>query len=226
MLVKRKKENKKKGFNKSHLIIVGSFLLIIIGISVIGFKYYNLNRIYQEEQVMIDSFIEEQKNIPINETYVEESVVEELKEEPKSEEKVSTPNYIAVLEIPKINLKKGLFDKSSSNNNVDKNIQILKESDMPDKLNGNFILAGHSGNGRIAYFKNLNKLEIGDIAYVYYNGGRYGYKLVNSYEIDKTGKANIVRNANKTTMTLVTCKHNTEKQIIFIFELMEDIENE
>ena len=71
-----------------------------------------MNRIYQEEQVLIDNFIEEQKNVPINETYVEESVVEEPKEEPKSEEKVSTPNYIAVLEIPKIYLKKGLFDKS------------------------------------------------------------------------------------------------------------------
>ena len=152
--------------------------------------------------------------------------MEELKEEPKSEEKVSIPNYIAVLEIPKIGLRKGLFDKNSSNNNVDKNIQILKESNMPDEINGNFILAGHSGDGRIAYFKNLNKLEIGDIAYVYYNGGRYCYKLVNFYEIDKTGKANIIRNLNKTTMTLVTCKHNTEKQIIFIFEIMEDSENE
>lgn len=226
MFVKRKKEKNNKKVNKSHLIIVGSFLLIIIGLSIIGLKHYNLYRSYQEEQVMIENFIDEQKNVPINEVYVEESVVVETKEEPKSEEKVSTPNYIAVLEIPKINMKKGLFDKDSSNNNVDKNIQILKESDMPDKINGNFILAGHSGSGRIAYFKNLNKLEIGDIAYVYYNGGRYGYKLVNSYEIDKTGKANIIRNANKTTMTLVTCKHNTEKQIIFIFEIMEDSDNE
>lgn len=224
MLVRRKKENKR--FNKSHLIIVGSFLLIITGIVVIGLKHYNYYRDYHEEQVMIDSFIDEQKNVPINETYVEESVVEEPKEEPKSEEKVSIPNYIAVLEIPKIGLRKGLFDKNSSNNNVDKNIQILKESNMPDEINGNFILAGHSGDGRIAYFKNLNKLEIGDIAYVYYNGGRYCYKLVNFYEIDKTGKANIIRNLNKTTMTLVTCKHNTEKQIIFIFEIMEDSENE
>lgn len=222
MLLKRKKENKIKKFKMSQLIIVGSFLLIVIGISLIGLKYYHLYNNYQEEQTMIDNFIEEQKDIPFDSVQVEENATEEPKEEVKQEIKKETPNYIAVLEIPKINLKKGLFAKGSSSNNVNKNIEILKESSMPDEINGNFILAGHSGSGSVAYFRNLNKLEIGDIAYVYYSGGRYGYKLVNTYEIDKTGKANIIRNANKTTMTLITCKHNTEKQIVFIFELMED----
>ena len=222
MLRKRKKENRIKKPNKSQLIIVGSFFLIIVGISLIGLKYYHLYSEYQEEQQMIDNFIEEQKDIPFDSVQVEENVVEETKEEVKQETNKEAESYIAVLEIPKINLKKGIYDKNSSKNNVNKNIQILKDSNMPDEINGNFILAGHSGSGSVAYFRNLNKLEIGDIAYVYYSGGRYGYKLVNTYEINKTGTANIIRNANKTTMTLVTCKHNTEKQIIFIFELMED----
>lgn len=33
---------------------------------------------------------------------------------------------------------------------------------MPDKENGNVILAGHSGSGRTAFFKNLYKLETDD----------------------------------------------------------------
>ena len=55
----------------------------------------------------------------------------------------------------KIGLEKGLASKGSYYNNVNRNILILNESDMPDKENGNVILAGHSGSGRTAFFKNL-----------------------------------------------------------------------
>ena len=96
-------------------------------------------------------------------------------------------------------------------------IDILKESDMLDIPNGNFILAGHAGTGYYAYFKNLKKLEKGDIAYIYYNASKYKYVLVDKYEIDKTGKALIVKNENDTAMTLITCKDNEDKQLIFIF---------
>ena len=88
---------------------------------------------------------------------------------------------------------------------------------MPDIPNGNFILAGHSGTGYYAYFKNLKKLEKGDIAYIYYNASKYKYVLVDKYEIDKTGRALIVKNENDTAMTLITCKDNEDKQLIFIF---------
>ena len=40
------------------------------------------------------------------------------------------------------------------------------------------------------------------------------------YLIDKTGTAEIIRNKNKSTLTLITCKHNTNKQIIVIAELI------
>ena len=46
---------------------------------------------------------------------------------------------------------------------------------------------------------------------------------VNSYEIEKNGYAHIVRNAEKSTLTLITCKHNTNKQIVVIWELVEVI---
>lgn len=213
----RKKENK----NKSQLIIIGSLFLIIGGISTIGFKYYQNYQKNNIEQQQIDEFIEVQRDVEITHD-IDTEPVEEPKEEVKENIVQKEEDFIAVIEIPKIDLRKGIYSKESSNNNVNKNIEILKESDMPDKNNGNFILAGHSGNSRIAYFKNLPKLENNDIAYVYYNGGRYVYKLVNSYEIEKTGEATINRNGQKSTLTLITCKHNTNKQIIFIFELMKD----
>ena len=107
--------------------------------------------------------------------------------------------------------------------NVNRNILVVKESDMPDKDKGNVILAGHSGNGRTAYFKNLHKLERDDEVSIFYNGSEYKYKVVNQYDIEKTGTANIVRNAEKSTLTLITCRHNTNKQIIYICELVEKV---
>ena len=37
-------------------------------------------------------------------------------------------NFLAILEIPKINLKKGLYPLNSTLNNVNKNIEVLHES--------------------------------------------------------------------------------------------------
>ena len=56
---------------------------------------------------------------------------------------------------------------------------------------------------------------------IVYNNKEYKYKMVNSYEIEKTGYAHIVRNAEKSTLTLITCKSNSNKQIVIICELVE-----
>lgn len=214
----RKKENKtNKSSKKSQLAIIGSLILIISGISLIGGKYLYNFCLEKEEDFKIEEFYEEQKEIDIN--VIEDTT--EQKEETKTESKVE---YVAVIKIPKIGVEKGLCKKGTSCNNVNRNIQILNEATYPDVANGNFILAGHSGNGRTAYFKNVDKLKLDDEIYVIYGGFQYKYKIVNIYDIEKTGTANIIRNKEKTTLTLVTCRHNTNKQIIVISELVERTE--
>lgn len=201
---------------KSQFIIVGSLLFILLGISIIGIKYFLNYEKNRQEEKEITNFINEQKEI-IKSNHDNQSSLptEDNNYQPEREE------YVAVIEIPKINLKKGLYSKDSKKNNVN-NIEILKESDMPDIKNGNFILAGHSGTSRISYFKNLHKLETNDKVYIYYNGLKLEYRLVKRYEIEKTGIANISRNGKKTTLTLITCKDNSNKQLVFIFELEKD----
>lgn len=133
--------------------------------------------------------------------------------------------YIGTLEIPKINLNKGFTAIDSAYNTVSKNIEVVKGSTYPDKVNGNFILAAHSGSSYLAYFKNLYQLTIGDIAYVNYQNKQYNYKIVNIYEQDKTGKIAIYRNQDKTCLTLVTCtKDKKDKQTVYILEL-ESVKN-
>lgn len=208
---------KPKEKNKNWIVIFSSLLLIILGVAIIGGKHLYLYLSKLENDIKIEEYFED----PIVETEEVIIVDDEVKEE-KQSTPINTEKYIAVLEIPKINLKRGIYAKNSKLNNVNKNVYLLKESNMPDEEKGNFILAGHSGTAYFSYFKNLPKLDIGDVAYVYYKGGRYGYKLINNYEMIKNGKANIIRNGEKTTMTLITCKHNTDKQLVYIFELMED----
>ena len=139
-----------------------------------------------------------------------------MKKESKTKVKY---DYVAVLKIPKINLEKGLVAKDSKYNSINYGVEILKESDSPNVINGNVILAAHSGTANISYFRNLDKINVGDEATIIYNGKTYNYKFVKIYDVEKTGKAVIKRDSNTSTLTLVTCRHNTNKQIVLIANL-------
>ena len=143
-MIRKEKRNRNQ---KSRLLIIGS-LLLLFGIVVIGGKYIYNYLSYKEEIKVIDEFLEtEVEEITI------ENVIEETPKEPTTkEEQEPIYNYIAVLEIPTINLKKGLLSINDKYNNVDKNIEILQNSDMPNVKNGLLALAGHSGNSKIAFF--------------------------------------------------------------------------
>lgn len=104
-----------------------------------------------------------------------------------------------LLEIEKLNLKKGIYDFNSPLNDVSKNVQLINGSTFPDTLYSNVILASHSGNSKISYFKNLERLEMGDSAILYYKNYKYKYKLVRIYQELKDGSIVIRREKNKIT---------------------------
>lgn len=202
----------KKEKNKSWLVITGFFILLL-GISTITYYFISNKQLDNLEDDALKTFYIEEDKINNEVEQPKEPEKEEVKEHKKIE-------YIAVLKIPKINLERGLVDPNSYLNNVDYNIQILKNSAMPDQRFGNVMLAAHSGNARISYFRNLDKLDINDNVSISYKGKIYSYKVVNIYDIEKNGKAQIIRNKNVSTLTLVTCRHNTNKQMIVICELV------
>lgn len=202
----------KKEKNKSWLVITGFFILLL-GISTIIYYFISNKQLDNLEDDALKTFYIEEEKINNEVEQPKEPEKEEVKEHKKIE-------YIAVLKIPKINLERGLVVPNSYLNNVDYNIQILKNSAMPDQRFGNVILAAHSGNARISYFRNLDKLDINDNVSISYKGKIYSYKVVNIYDIEKNGKAQIIRNKNVSTLTLVTCRHNTNKQMIVICELV------
>lgn len=211
----------KNNINKSEtlLFIVGSLLLVI---SFLLFHYEKIlevsNDIYNsiQSEIYKESTSSTKISVNVNVNYVETNDTNQV-----IKEKKYTPNYIGFIEIDKINLKQGFLAKDNYYNQVDYNIQVLKISDYPDVLGGNLILASHSGNSSISYFKKLYKVELGDIAKIYYNSNLYQYKVVNIYKEIKDGSVNIYRDFNKTTLTLITCsKNDKEHQTIYILELI------
>lgn len=198
----------KKEKNKSWFIITGS-LLFVLGASLITYNYLSNKTIDNKEQEALEDFYKE-------EIIIEPTIDTPKKEEVKEQIKVE---YVAVLKIPKINLERGLVDPNSYLNNVNYNLEFIKGTSMPDEKNGNVIIAGHSGSARTSYFKKLDQLSIGDSASLIYKGITYTYKVVDIYDIEKTGKAEIARNKDINTLTLITCRHGTNKQIVIICEL-------
>ncbi len=218
MFLKRTRKNKNIDKKEQLIKLVASFIFLIGSFMYIGriaYNYYIELRDYNKAQEFLNIGKEETEEIKVN---IDE---EEIKEQPKQEEKkTSNYNYIGVLEIPKINIKRGFLNIKDKGNNVNKNLQVIKGSDMPNVKNGNLIIAAHSGNSYISYFKNLHKLSNDDVAYVYFNNIKYTYKVAGKYDAEKNGKVTIHRDNKKNTLTLITCSQTDKtKQIVYILEL-------
>ena len=218
MFLKRTRKNKNIDKREQLIKLVASFIFLIGSFMYIGriaYNYYVELRDYNKAKDFLNIGKEEVEEIKVD---IDE---EENKEQPKQEEKKTyNYNYIGVLEIPKINIKRGFLNIKDKGNNVNKNLQVIKGSDMPNVKNGNLIIAAHSGNSYISYFKNLHKLSNDDVAYVYFNNIKYTYKVAGKYDAEKNGKVTIHRDNKKNTLTLITCSQTDKtKQIVYILEL-------
>ena len=215
--------NNKKGIKLSNKFIIFMGIVIIFLGFLILFKDY-----FKSKKMMIyeNMYFTLTDQPTYNESSTEE--VEELDNDIITNELgedvfIDKDYYIGRIEIPNIHLVKGFCDKYSKWNDVKNNVAVMSGASYPDINNGNFILAAHAGTAWNSYFGQLYKLNIGDYAYVYYDGYKYSYKLVNIYDVDKTGYVKIYRNRNINALTLITCTQNNmkKKQTVYIFELTE-----
>lgn len=126
----------------------------------------------------------------------------------------NSSDYIAVLEIPKIGLKKGLVPLNSKNNSVEENVQVLS-SDISNIERKTIILAAHSGSGYKAFFKDLDKLELGNGAYIYYNNKKFNYIVSDIYIEKKDGNIEVPTSNN--LLVLTTC-YGKDKQLVVMLE--------
>ena len=200
----QKRKKIKYGLIGIFFIVIG----IIIGIIPIFLK----SKEQREMNAQIDSFLE----LPSSPSQTVDVVLSPSIEEEET--------FLMVLEIPKVNFRRGIYSKDSKWNSIEYNVTILEESNYPDEEHGNVILVAHNGPADIAYFNQLHQMEIGDMAYIYYHGIKYGYEVSDIYDVAKDGTVEISRNQNLNTLTLITCKKNTrDRQLVIILYLTETV---
>lgn len=199
------KLSKKRGTILIQVVLISTVILIL------PMDIWRQKKVEQMEIQKIEQFFIKEKREFVTDFIIEQK--EDITEKTKDD-------YIAVIEIPKIQLIKGLYDINDIRNSVEENIQILKESVFPDIKKGMMLLAGHSGIGKIAYFNHLSRLQTGDFIILYYHKVKYVYQLLNCYEIEKTGYLKIPNNYSKSSLILITCKFGTNQQLIFYSELL------
>ena len=204
-----KEEVKDMSKLSNRAIVILAFIAIIGGLLIISADYLKGKKDRAYQKISISLYNEAHDNTPQN--------IESTSEE---DPYIPTPNpngYLGILTIDKINLQQGFYDKNNQHNNVSENLTFLAPSNFPDEKNGNVILVAHSGVTRIAYFKNLYQLKVGDIAKVEYKGHLYTYKIDNIYNETKDGNVTIYRDTTKQTLTMITCtKNDNTKQTVYI----------
>ena len=191
------------------------FIISVINL-VIGITLFTYNSVYDYYLNMLDK---NKVDNYINDSKIKVNIVSIDNENTINNEEVN--NYLGVISIPKINLEQGFYGIDNPMNNVDKNIELISNSNMPDVENGTLILAAHSGNDRVSYFNKLYKLNIDDEIEIIYNKSKYLYKLIDIYEVEKTGSITLHKINNITSLVLVTCSNfNDNLQVVYISRLV------
>ena len=214
----------KKYIMKSNIPVLIGFIFVISGCILLSYDYLCAKRHKLFEDMDL-AYLDQFSNIGNAQlTQVDDPKLDEkLNDDEKTVDESN--EYIGKISIPKINLVKGFVSKDSKNNNISRNVTILKEANMPDVDKGNFILVAHSGDAYISFFRNLYKLSVNDVAYIYYNDIKYTYQIKDIYNVEKNGTVSIRRNYDVNTLTLVTCTyHDDYHQTVYIAELIEKAE--
>lgn len=193
----------KRKITRNNILTILSIILIFSCILIKIYDLYKKEKVIQKEIEEINYIIETPK----------------VKEDEKEENKIKKEtkySYEAVLEIPKINLRKVLVKSTKNFDSINYAVSIDEHSIYPNEI-GNFILYAHSGNSSISYFDNLKYLDINDEIKIYYKEKWYFYNVLKKYEIDKNGMLSIYNDGVSKYITLTTCsQENKNKQIVIL----------
>ena len=218
-----------KNLKKSHSLLIGS-LFIFIGVITLSWDYLlrMTDEVYSDMRIsMMDVSTSGEVEIKndlqnLNTNTTDNNTITEPVQQPVATPKpVDFSKYYGVIEIPRIELKRGVYNTDSKYNTIEKNVTMVQGSTMPDVDKGNLILMAHSGDSYISYFAYLYVLGVGDNVYITYNGVKYHYRIVNIYYVEKNGMVLVTRDLEKTCLTLITCtKDDDTSQTVYIAELV------
>jgi len=174
-----------------------SILFLLITLLLLSSNSLTIERIKKENEILIEEYFEQEQDV-------------------QKEVASSKEGYLGILEIPKINLKRGFFDFESDKNNVENGLEVINKYCLPFE-SCHFILASHSGTAAISFFKNLEKLNRNDSAFLYYHQEKKEYILREIFYQKKNGTISL-QETREPELILTTCnKENDEIQNVYIF---------
>lgn len=115
---------------------------------------------------------------------------------------IKEENRLLEIYIPRIKLKRNVYNIDSSLNNVDSNIEILDNSNLDKDL---YFLASHSGSSKSSYFDDLVYLEKGDFIRVGNKEGMMVFVVWEMEYIDKNGYFDVSYSSKGNELFLITC---------------------
>lgn len=143
---------------------------------------------------------------------VEEEQLEEESAE-KTRERLKNQEVIGIIEIEKIKLIYAVVEGTSDDNLGVAIGHMLNTAGLGQT--GNCALAGHRGGTSGPYFKNIDKLSVGDeIKLTNTNGNEYLYHVTESFIVEPTDVWVAENNATEALLTLITCTDNGSKRLI------------
>lgn len=141
--------------------------------------------------------------------------------ENKTNKTVQNTEIIGNIIIDKININKPLYNINNNKNNIEENIEVLKESILPPNNNSIIFLAAHSGTSNISYFNELDKLNLKDEILLTINNKNYIYIVKDIYTQKKNGYININKEKNN-QLILTTCDPNNNKNQLIINSIIKE----
>lgn len=181
-------------FSKKRIILLSLITIIPIGITYFIINIYKYYQDYQNNEKSVSAYINKEIEAVPEEKY----------------------KYNAILEIPSINIKRGILNIENEYNKAKYNIELIKEEE------NTIILAAHNGNNKNSFFGNLHNIELGAQIKYYKDGKIYTYIYSETYDIPKNGYAEIYKKEDIKSIILITCKNNTDDaQTVYIGYLKE-----
>lgn len=161
-------------------------------------KEYNKN-LNENGQQIIDAFSYETPSFDLKEYGLEE-------------------NIIGTLKIPKINLELPIY-LGATTENLSKGATHLSQTSIPlGEKNSNVVIAAHRSLVRNQFFKNIDKLTVGDEVIISTFWDTLTYKVTIKKVISPYDLSEILIKKNRDLVTLVTCHpygKTTERYVVF-----------
>ncbi len=223
-------------------IVILVIAIVVISFASILIKNYIKGKQLKDMSIAENTTIEEGDTVIVIDDEPAETIAE--KEEENNENTSSTPsapstnpepiitdtnNYnktqkivikdgsTGVVEIPAINVLAQITEGSDSET-LKNYVGVIEGSSRPGQI-GNYALAAHN-NIETEIFRDLHKLEEGDLVNVYTQSKMYTYKIVSKYTVYPTQVEVLDKPKDKKEITLITCNYNATQRIVVKGELV------